>query len=122
MGDQDLVDWFLPRGRLFGIAMVFGAVSGSIVTGLVLLWLGDLQAASSRSFALGSLVFAFGILGWSAAVFVGGGHKPIHEVLGFGPDWTEHGARRAMSVLTGIGAGAMIGVSVTTAVLGFAGY
>lgn len=121
MADGAVLGWLVPRARLFGGGGGVGLIVGIVLTGLVVLLLGDLEAASANAFSVGTIVLAIGVLGWSASVFVGGGNEVTREVLGFGPDWTERGSRRAMTVVIGLGLGMMTGVILATMALDYLG-
>lgn len=101
------------RIRLVGGAVTVGAVLGGV---------GALSAPAvgfdpDFPFALGALLFGFGLLGWSGSVLVGGAVEETQRVLDTGGDWTETDSRRAMARIGGVGAGAMVGVAATSVLL-----
>ncbi|KAB1197149.1 MULTISPECIES: hypothetical protein [Haloferax] len=99
------------RLHLVGTALVAGvAVVTVALVGATLL--GDLTAAIDTAFALGSLVFGFGLLGWSSAVALGRGIEAMQEHLDTHTGWTEPDARRAMARILGFGLGVMAGATL----------
>ncbi|ELZ87751.1 hypothetical protein C453_05349 [Haloferax elongans ATCC BAA-1513] len=108
------------RLRLVGTALVAGVVVAtvSVVAATVL---SDPTASVETAFALGSLLFGFGLLGWSGAVALGRGIESMQETLDTQTGWTEPDARRAMARIIGFGLGVMLGTMfVGSVVLGLA--
>lgn len=110
-----LSTWLRPRLIIVGSALLVGIIVGAVgmVGGSVLTT--DIGAAESTTFALGALVFGFGLLGWSGSIFAGTGIENMQRYMGTGSDWSERDSRRAMARVGGFGAGVMIGVSVVAA-------
>ncbi|MFP4590546.1 MAG: hypothetical protein ACLFMX_04050 [Halobacteriales archaeon] len=96
------------------VALTVGLVVAAIATPVVGVVIGDHRAASSTLFSLAALVLGVGVIGWSAAVYVEDGSTAMQELLGLGRAWRDGGGRRAMAVLVGLAAGAMVGVAVGT--------
>jgi len=98
------------RFRLVGTAALVGALVAAV-------WLaaqpvvGDFAGSVETTFALGSLAFGFGLLGWSGAVAVGRGIESMQTHLDTDTDWTEADARRAMARILGFGLGVMLGAT-----------
>ncbi len=106
-----------PRARFAGRFALLGIVVGSVGL-IVAVASGDsVRVASANVFALGALAFGFGLLGWSGSVFAGRAIENMQEYLDSNTNWTEADSRRAMTVITSVGAGWMLGVSVMTPVL-----
>jgi hypothetical protein len=63
------------------------------------------RAATDTSFALGALVFGFGVATWSGTVGFGDSVTAVRARLGWDTGWTEQGARQAFAVLTWVGVG-----------------
>lgn len=104
------------RLHLVGTALAVGVVvAGVVVTGSTLV--GDAPGAVDTVFALGSLVFGFGLLGWSGAVALGTGIEAMQEFLDTKTGWTEPDARRAMARILGFGLGVMVGTMLVGSVL-----
>ena len=110
-------DWVRPRCWLVGSAAVVGVPLGPVAAALLAV-AGDGVAGGTRTaFAAGSLVFGFGLLGWSGSVFAGRGVEAMQRHLDTGSDWTEADSRRAMARTVGFGAGLMIGASALAAIV-----
>ncbi|WP_049897063.1 MULTISPECIES: hypothetical protein [unclassified Haloferax] len=103
------------RLRLVGTAALAGALVAAV-------WLvarpvvGDFSAGVETTFALGSLAFGFGLLGWSGAVALGRGIESMQAHLDTGTGWTEADARRAMARILGFGLGVMLGATAVGSV------
>ncbi|WP_115862475.1 DUF7268 family protein [Halorussus litoreus] len=103
---------------LIGRALALGAVLAGVAVPLVVLSGESVRFASEKVFAVAALVFGFSILGWSGSVFAGRGIENFQRYIGGRSDWSEADSRRAMMVLGSVGAGGMVGASLTTAVVG----
>lgn len=108
-------EWFSIRLRLVGSAALVGCLLSG--TGIVLLSLVGAHFGSEEVFALSALVFGFGVLGWSTAALSGRAIENTTHHLDVSSDWTETSARRAMTRISGFGAGGMGGVILTTVLL-----
>ncbi|RNJ27082.1 DUF7268 family protein [Halosegnis longus] len=101
---------FRRRLRLFLPAAGLGiAVGLSLVAVLATL----IQGAVGTVFAIGSLAFGIGLLGWSGAVGLGRSLDSMKQHLGADTAWTQANARRAMTRLLGFGVGIMLAASLT---------
>jgi hypothetical protein len=112
-----LRQYALTRIRLFGSGLFIGLAVGSV--GMVgwTFYTGNARLSEATVFALGALVFGFGLIGWSGSILVGRGMEAVQEQMGTRSDWTERDSRRAMARLCGSGGGIMLGVSVVAALL-----
>lgn len=105
------------RTRLVGGAGLVGlGVGGAVFVGLLVA--GGPTFASRKTFAVGALLFGFGLLGWSGSILAGDGFEAMQELLDVRTRWTETASRRAMARIIGLGAGWMLGSSAATALLG----
>jgi len=112
---EDPLGWARPRARILGTAFAVGAGVGLLATaGLVLLV--DGRRARTTVFALGTLLFGFGVLGWSGSAMAGRGIENAQAYMETNTDWSERDSRRAMTRIAGFGAGVMVGVSVVGSV------
>ncbi|WP_396610531.1 hypothetical protein ACH9L7_09785 [Haloferax sp. S1W] len=111
-----VVERMRVRLRLVGTALFAGVVVATAVL-VAASVLGDIAASVDTAFALGSLVFGFGLLGWSGAVALGRGIESMQDHLDTGTGWTEPDARRAMARILGFGLGVMLGTMLTGSVL-----
>ena len=112
---EDPLAWARPRARILGTAFAVGAGVGLLATaGLVLLV--DGRRARTTVFALGTLLFGFGVLGWSGSAMAGRGIENAQAYMETNTDWSERDSRRAMTRIAGFGAGVMVGVSVVGSV------
>ena len=114
-GRPPLTERVSVRLRLVGTALVAGVVVATLALVVVAL-VGDLPAAIDTTFALGSLVFGFGLLGWSGAVALGRGIEAMQTHLDTNSGWTEPDARRAMARILGFGLGVMVGTIIVGSV------
>ncbi|MDT3433604.1 hypothetical protein [Haloarcula sp. 1CSR25-25] len=105
------------RMRLFGSGLVVGLVLGGVGMAGWTLYTGDARSSEATVFALGALVFGFGLLGWSGSILAGRGIEAMQEHMDTRSNWTERDSRRAMARLCGGGGGIMIGTSVVAALL-----
>lgn len=105
-----------PRVRLVGGAAVIGIGCGGLAF-LALFVVDDPAFASRKTFAVGALLFGFGLLGWSGSIMAGTGFESMQEHLDVSRGWTERKSRRAMARIGGFGGGWMLGVSVAAAAL-----
>ncbi|SMP31003.1 hypothetical protein SAMN06265347_11735 [Halobellus salinus] len=67
------------------------------------------RGATDTAFALGALVFGFGVTAWSGAIGLGESVERMQEYRDGESEWTQAGARRAFAVLTWTGFGWVIG-------------
>ncbi|KTG26379.1 DUF7268 family protein [Haloferax profundi] len=104
------------RLHLVGTALVVG-VGVAVVALVGSALFGDVTAAVDTTFALGSLVFGFGLLGWSGAVALGRGIEAMQDHLDTRTGWTEPDARRAMTRILGFGLGVMVGTMLVGSVV-----
>ncbi|EMA48350.1 hypothetical protein C448_03706 [Halococcus morrhuae DSM 1307] len=111
-----LLAWFRRRLRLVATAGAVGIVLGGIAA-VVIAVLDDPTTASTQTFAIGTLAFGFGILGWSGSALAGRSIEGLQRRLDTNSDWTERDSRRAMTRLSGFGAGVMAGVVIVTPLL-----
>ncbi|MGB9957597.1 DUF7268 family protein [Haloferax prahovense] len=98
------------RVRLVGTAALAGAFVAAVWLAATLV-VGDFAGSVETTFALGSLAFGFGLLGWSGAVALGRGIESMQTHLDTGTGWTERDARRAMARILGFGLGVMLGAT-----------
>jgi len=107
-----------PRARIVGGEFAVGAVGGVVV--LLALVAGGGWAsvpAAQFAFALGTLAFGLGLLGWSGSAMAGRGFENMQEHLDTDTNWTEADSRRAMARIGAFGAGAMGSTGVAEAVI-----
>ncbi|MFB6224040.1 MAG: hypothetical protein ABEH86_10280 [Haloarcula sp.] len=112
-----LQTYVMARVRLFGSGLVVGLLLGSLGMAGWTLYTGNARSSEGTVFALGALVFGFGLLGWSGSILAGRGIEAMQEHMDTQSDWTERDSRRAMARLCGAGSGIMIGTSVAAALL-----
>ncbi|MFA1611449.1 DUF7268 family protein [Halobellus rubicundus] len=93
-----------PDGRAIARWLGVGAALGVVVAG-ALLPLSGPKAATDTSFALGALVFGFGVATWAGTVGFGESLGAVQDRLGGHSGWTQEGARQAFAVLTWVGVG-----------------
>ena len=105
------------RARLVGGGLVVGLALGGVGMAGWTLYTGDARASEATVFALGALVFGFGLLGWSGSILAGRGIEAMQDHMSTRSDWTERDSRRAMVRLCGGGGGIMVGTSVAAALL-----
>ncbi|WP_231184977.1 hypothetical protein [Haladaptatus sp. DYF46] len=114
---MDFVGYLRPRVLLVSRFGAIGFVLGGIGIALVVATGGTVSFASRKTFAVAALAFGFAVLGWSGSVFAGSAVENAQEYLDANTGWTEADSREAMTVIGGLGAGAMLGVTVMTLVL-----
>ena len=110
MTDRDL----LPFGRTVARYVGGGGLLGLVVAGALFPVTGA-KRATDTSFALGVLLFGFGVATWGGAVGFGDSMSAVQDHLGGESAWTREGARQAFAVLTWVGAGwtgAAVGASI----------
>lgn len=96
-------------------AAVFGAVGGGGLV-LVLVVAGWSRSnASAVAFSLAAIVFGFGLTVWATTLLLGESLAGMHATLD--RDWNAADTRRAMAILTIIGAIGMVSASVMTILL-----
>ena len=114
-----LPDW--PDRRRFRL-VAGGAAVGLGITPLVAIaaviaqrpvvpWL-------ETAFAVGSLWFGLGLLGWAGSIMIGGTIERVQTRLDLGTYWTEADSRRAMARVGGFGGGMMVGAALLGTILG----
>ncbi|KAA9399793.1 hypothetical protein Har1130_01560 [Haloarcula sp. CBA1130] len=110
-----LRQYVVARTRLVGSGLVVGLVLGGV--GMVgwTLYTGDARSSEATVFALGALVFGFGLLGWSGSILAGRGIEAMQEQMDTRSNWTERDSRRAMARICGSGGGIMVGASLVAA-------
>ncbi|WP_227133322.1 DUF7268 family protein [Halorubellus salinus] len=102
-----------PRAKLVGGAVAVGAVVGAaLLAALVVAGGWAVVGAAQFAFALGTLAFGLGLLGWSGSAMAGRGFENMQEHLDTNTDWTEADSRRAMARVGGFGGGAMLATGV----------
>jgi hypothetical protein len=111
-----LIAWLRRRLRLLATAGAVGVLVGAAAV-VALAVLDDPTTASTQAFAVGTLAFGFGILGWSGSALAGRSIEGLQRRLDTTTDWTERDSRRAMTRLSGFGAGVMAGVVIVTPLL-----
>ena len=110
MTDRDIRSFGRTVARWVGVGGLFGLV----VAGVLLSVTGP-QQATDASFALGALLFGFGVAAWGGTVGFGDSMSTVQNRLGGESEWTREGARQAFAVLTWVGAGwagAAVGASI----------
>ncbi|ADJ13879.1 DUF7268 family protein [Halalkalicoccus jeotgali] len=106
--DRNLAD--LARAALLGAVVGGGLVIVFIIAG----WSrGD---ASDVAFSLSALVFGFGLTVWASTVLLSESLAGMHTTLD--REWSAADTRRAMAVLTVLGAAGMVSASIMTILLG----
>ncbi len=81
-----------------------GAAVGLVVTG-GLSPLTSMKVATDTSFALGVLLFGFGLATWAGTVGFSESLTAVQARFSSNSEWTQAGAQRAFAVLTWIGVG-----------------
>ncbi|MCG1001850.1 MULTISPECIES: hypothetical protein [Halobacterium] len=94
-----------------------GAAVGVAVS-LVLLAVTSPKGATDTAFALGALVFGFGMFAWATAVGLGETLDGVQNRLDVSSAWTEAGAREAFFVLSWAGAGWAFAAAAASVALG----
>ncbi|WP_323675305.1 hypothetical protein [Halorubellus sp. PRR65] len=102
-----------PRLRLVGGAFAVGVLVGGLLLGALVVAGGwTVVGASQFAFALGTLAFGLGLLGWSGSAMAGRGFENMQAHLDTNTNWTEADSRRAMARIGGFGGGAMVATGV----------
>jgi hypothetical protein len=104
-----------PFGRTVARWVGVGAFLGLAVAGL-LLPIAGARGATDTSFALGALLFGFGVATWGGTVGFGDSMSAVQTHLGGESAWSRGGARQAFAVLTWVGAG-WTGTAVAASIL-----
>ncbi|MGQ3328552.1 MULTISPECIES: DUF7268 family protein [Halorubrum] len=104
-----------PSGRTIGRWVGVGGLLGVVVAG-VLFPIAGAKQATDTSFALGALLFGFGVATWGGAVGFGDSMSAVQDHLGGESEWSREGARQAFAVLTWVGAG-WAGTAVAASIL-----
>lgn len=119
MDKGPVIERMRTRVRIVGSAGGIGfllSVLAVAVLSIVLRY--GFRFVSTQIFLLAALCFGFGVLGWSGSILAGSGLENAQRHLATGTDWTEADSRRAMTRISGFGAGGMIGVIIATTLLG----
>ncbi|QAU13346.1 hypothetical protein EKH57_11795 [Halorubrum sp. BOL3-1] len=107
-----------PTGRTVARWVGSGALLGCVAAAALLPVLGP-RGATDTSFALGVLVFGFGVATWGGTVGFGDSMAAVQDHLGGESGWNPEGARQAFAVLTWVGAGwSAAAVSASIALVG----
>ncbi|WP_330631165.1 DUF7268 family protein [Halocatena halophila] len=110
-------NWLETRVRIVGGSLLAGVAIGAL--GLLVGGVRyDSQTVTTQLFAVGALVFGFGLLGWSGSVLLGRSIETVHRHLDRESDWTEASSRRAMARVAGFGGGIMGAVTVVGLLFG----
>jgi hypothetical protein len=99
---------FEKRLRLVATAFGAGGAVSVVVVGALLLAGRSLFRATEVAFALGTLAFGFGLLGWSASVMLGTSVETMLEYRESKNGWTEARSRRAMARIGAFGGGLVL--------------
>ncbi|WP_211194940.1 DUF7268 family protein [Halorhabdus amylolytica] len=98
--------------------IVLAGIAVGVVVSLALVSIDTPKGATDTAFALGALVFGFGLTTWAGAVGLGETIERMHEYADTTSRWTEAGARRAFATLTWFGSGWLFGAVGTAIALG----
>ncbi|MDB2225850.1 hypothetical protein PM076_15915 [Halorubrum ezzemoulense] len=93
-----------PSGRTVAWWVGIGSLLGLVVAGTLFPFV-EARRATDTSFALGVLLFGFGVATWGGAVGFGDSMSAVQSHLGGESAWSREGARQAFAVLTWVGAG-----------------
>ncbi|WP_435316845.1 DUF7268 family protein [Haloarchaeobius sp. TZWSO28] len=104
------------RARLVATALAVGAVVGLVAVPLFVALGFSPRGAAGTVFALGTLAFGFGLVGWSGSIILGDAVAVREGLLGKNSDWTEAKSRRAMVRVGSFGFGVMLGSSLAEVV------
>ena len=104
-----------PFGRTVARWVGVGALLGTVVAG-ALVPLSGPQRGTDTAFALGALLFGFGVATWGGTVGFGDSMSTVRGHLGGESEWSQEGARQAFAVLTWVGTG-WAGAAVAASVL-----
>ncbi|WP_267641811.1 DUF7268 family protein [Haloarchaeobius amylolyticus] len=105
------------RARLVAVSLAAGLVVGTAGVPLAVALGLSQRGAAGTVFALGTLAFGFGLVGWSGSIILGDAVEIRDSLLGKNSDWTESKSRRAMVRVGGFGFGVMLGSSVAEVVV-----
>ncbi|MCT9095232.1 hypothetical protein [Haloarchaeobius sp. HME9146] len=105
------------RARLVATALAVGVVVGLVAVPLFAAFGFSPRGAAGTVFALGTLAFGFGLVGWSGSIILGDAVEIRDSLLGKDSDWTEPKSRRAMVRVGSFGFGVMLGSSVAEVVV-----
>ena len=108
--------WLAPRLSLLATAGAVGGLVGALAVVAFAVLAGPMTA-STQTFAVGTLAFGFGVLGWSGSMLAGRSIEGLQRRLDVDTAWTERDSRRAMARIAGFGAGVMAGIVVVTPLL-----
>ena len=110
---ERVLAYAVPRLWLVGGAFAVGAVVGAaLLVALVVAGGWAVVGAAQFAFALGTLAFGLGLLGWSGSAMAGRGFENMQEHLDTNTEWTEADSRRAMARVGGFGGGGMLATGV----------
>ncbi|WP_210408938.1 DUF7268 family protein [Halorhabdus rudnickae] len=98
--------------------IVLAGIAVGIGASLALLAVDTPKGATDTAFALGALIFGFGLTTWAGAVGLGETIERMHEYADTDSGWTEAGARRAFATLTWFGSGWLFGAVGTAIAFG----
>ena len=104
-----------PSGRTVARWVGVGGLLGLAAAGVLFPFAG-VKGATDTSFALGVLLFGFGVATWGGAVGFGDSMSAVQDHLGGESEWSQEGARQAFAVLTWVGAG-WAGTAVAASIL-----
>ena len=113
-GYRDRLRYLVPAAARW--VAIGGAIGGIVSLGLLTVF--TPKGATDTSFALGALVFGFGLTAWSTAVGLGETISGLRSQMDVSSGWTEAGAREAFFVLSWTGAGWMVAAAITSVALG----
>ena len=98
-----------PVGRAFLVGWVLGTVVGIVLLG----YSGNIVFADRKSFAVGALLLATGLIGWSGSILAGRGFENLQEYLDMNTNWSAADSKQTMAKIGSVGVGWMIGGSLT---------
>lgn len=104
--------YLVPRARLVLVAMTGGLAAGVVLVPVLVLAGWSDRAGAQSAFALGTLVFGGGLVGWSGSAMAGRGFEAMQEHLDTGTNWTEADSRRAMARIGAFGFGVMLATGI----------
>ncbi|MFW5895841.1 MAG: DUF7268 family protein [archaeon] len=114
-----LPDWpDRRRIRLVAGAGAVGLGTAPVVAVAAVLANRPVVAWLETAFAVGSLWFGLGLLGWAGSIMVGETIERLQTRFDVGTYWTEADSRRAMARLGGFGGGMMVGATLLGSILG----
>lgn len=93
-------------------------VCAGVVTSLALQTITTPTDAIDTAFALGALVFGFGLTMWAVAIGSGDTIERMHAITDADTGWTQAGARQAFAVLSWLGSGWLFGATAMSIAIG----